>query len=97
MARIDGQELDEADIDSLAAGYVAAEALVEARKIGKAFDEPIPFDDEDILTMARSDATFDGREWIAMGRTERERYLTRSRQAMSAVLELRVKRFAGLA
>jgi len=37
-----------------------------------------------IEAAARSDAAFDGRGWEAMGRTDRDRYLARSRAALEA-------------
>lgn len=35
---------------------------------------------------ARSDADFDGRPWLSMGRVERERYIERSRRSLEPVL-----------
>lgn len=40
--------------------------------------------DAQIEAAARSDAAFDGRGWEAMARTDRDRYLARSRAALEA-------------
>lgn len=44
--------------------------------------------DELVEVGARSDAEFDGRPWLSMGKADRDRYLARSRLALSAVAPL---------
>ncbi|MCZ7855073.1 hypothetical protein O9X81_00425 [Agrobacterium salinitolerans] len=39
-----------------------------------------------IAEMAKSDACFDKRSWMGMSRTERLRYLQRSREAIAAAI-----------
>lgn len=41
-----------------------------------------------IAAMAKSDASFDKRSWIGMSRTERLRYLQRSREAIAAAVTI---------
>lgn len=44
--------------------------------------------EELIEVAARSDAEFDGRPWLSMGKADRDRYLARSRLAITAVAPL---------
>jgi hypothetical protein len=41
-----------------------------------------------VLAAAKSDAEFDGRPWMSMPKTERERYVARARRAVAASFEV---------
>lgn len=42
--------------------------------------------DDMVAAAAESDAAFDGRTWLAMPKSERERYMERSRRSLTAAL-----------